>query len=69
MCLCVSSQPSIMAYHAGIPEDPSALVHNISSNIQKLTLLSNTHTIHIQGHDMDLFFQLITCFLWPILFR
>lgn len=60
MCLCVSSQPSIMAYHAGIPEDPSALVHNISSNIQKLTLLSNTHTIHIQGHDMVLMADTVT---------
>ncbi|KAF3849710.1 hypothetical protein F7725_019429 [Dissostichus mawsoni] len=28
-----------MAYRAGNPEDPSALVQNISSNIQKLTLL------------------------------
>uniref|UniRef100_A0A3Q3QZE6 Syntaxin-7 n=1 Tax=Monopterus albus TaxID=43700 RepID=A0A3Q3QZE6_MONAL len=35
-----------MAYQAGIPGEPNALVHNISSNIQKLTLLSNTvHTL------------------------
>ncbi|KAA8583199.1 hypothetical protein FQN60_015745 [Etheostoma spectabile] len=30
-----------MAYQAGSPEEPSALVHNISSNIQKLTLLTS----------------------------
>ncbi|KAI9522596.1 hypothetical protein NQZ68_034948 [Dissostichus eleginoides] len=30
-----------MAYRAGNPEDPSALVQNISSNIQKLTLLTS----------------------------
>ncbi|KAM6905690.1 syntaxin-7 [Lycodopsis pacificus] len=30
-----------MAYQAGMLEDPSALVHNISSNIQKLTLLTS----------------------------
>ncbi|KAM9355740.1 syntaxin-7 isoform 2-T3 [Pholidichthys leucotaenia] len=30
-----------MAYHAGIPEDPSVLVNTISSNIQKITLLTN----------------------------
>ena len=39
-----------MAYHAGTAEEPSALVHNISSNIQKLTLLSNTHTTHTHTH-------------------
>lgn len=34
-----------MAYQAGTPEEPRALVHNISTNIQKLTLLSNAeHT-------------------------
>ena len=37
---------SIMAYRAGNPEDPSVLVQNISSSIQKLTLLSKTHTTH-----------------------
>ncbi|KAI4802281.1 hypothetical protein KUCAC02_020129 [Chaenocephalus aceratus] len=30
-----------MAYRAGNPEDPSALVQNISSSIQKLTLLTS----------------------------
>ncbi len=40
LCCCVSLQLSIMAYQAGSLEEPSALVHNISSNIQKLTLLS-----------------------------
>lgn len=30
-----------MAYQAGIAEEPSALVHSISSNIQKLTLLTS----------------------------
>ncbi|XP_028997075.1 syntaxin-7-like isoform X2 [Betta splendens] len=30
-----------MAYQTGFPEDPSALVHSISSNIQKLTLLTS----------------------------
>ncbi|XP_029985066.1 syntaxin-7 [Sphaeramia orbicularis] len=30
-----------MAYQAGFPEEPSALVNNISSNIQKLTLLTS----------------------------
>uniref|UniRef100_A0A3Q3GEN5 Syntaxin-7 n=1 Tax=Labrus bergylta TaxID=56723 RepID=A0A3Q3GEN5_9LABR len=34
-----------MAYQAGILQEPSALVNSISSNIQKLTLLSNTHFI------------------------
>ncbi|CAK6962577.1 syntaxin-7 [Scomber scombrus] len=32
---------SIMAYQAGIPEEPSVLVNNISSNIHRLTLLTN----------------------------
>lgn len=43
-CCCrrhVSSQLYTMAYQAGIQAEPSALVNNISSNIQKLTLLSN----------------------------
>ncbi|KAF7655713.1 hypothetical protein LDENG_00051980 [Lucifuga dentata] len=32
---------SIMAYQAGIPEELNALANNISSNIQKLTLLTS----------------------------
>lgn len=39
--VCVPSQLSIMAYQAGSLEDPSALVNSISTNIQRLTLLSN----------------------------
>lgn len=38
------SQLFIMAYYAGVPEEPSALVHSISSNIQKISLLSTEHT-------------------------
>lgn len=34
----------IMAYQAGIPEEPSVLVNQISSNIQKITLLSKKCT-------------------------
>ncbi len=44
VCCCVCSQLFIMAYHAGIQEEPSALVDSIGSNIQKLTLLSNSYT-------------------------
>lgn len=33
-----------MAYQAGIQNEPSVLVQNISSNIQRIQLLSNTHT-------------------------
>ncbi|KAK1888992.1 Syntaxin-7 [Dissostichus eleginoides] len=43
-----------MAYRAGNPEDPSALVQNISSNIQKLTLLSKTHTTHTTHRTSEL---------------
>ncbi|XP_051265285.1 syntaxin-7 [Dicentrarchus labrax] len=44
-----------MAYHAGTPEDPSALVHNISSNIQKLTLLTSElqRAVSLLGTEQD----------------
>ncbi|KAM9338811.1 syntaxin-7 [Symphorus nematophorus] len=44
-----------MSYHAGIPEEPSALVHNISSNIQKLTLLTSDlqRAVSLLGTDED----------------
>lgn len=44
-----------MAYQAGIPEEPSALVHNISTNIQKLTLLTSDlqRTVYLLGTEQD----------------
>nr|XP_046229453.1 syntaxin-7 [Scatophagus argus]XP_046229454.1 syntaxin-7 [Scatophagus argus] len=44
-----------MAYHAGIQEEPSALVHNISSNIQKLTLLTSElqRAVSLLGTEQD----------------
>ncbi|XP_060908338.1 syntaxin-7 [Labrus mixtus] len=44
-----------MAYQAGILQEPSALVHSISSNIQKLTLLTSElqRTISLQGAAQD----------------
>ncbi|GAA6235159.1 syntaxin-7 [Lates japonicus] len=44
-----------MAYQAGIPEDPSVLVHNISSNIQKLTLLTSElqRAVSLLGTEQD----------------
>ncbi|KAM6991901.1 syntaxin-7 isoform 1-T2 [Tautogolabrus adspersus] len=44
-----------MAYQAGILQEPSALVHSISSNIQKLTLLTSElqRTISLQGSAQD----------------
>ncbi|XP_036943089.1 syntaxin-7-like [Acanthopagrus latus] len=46
---------SIMAYHAGTAEEPSALVHNISSNIQKLTLLTSElqRAVSLLGTEQD----------------
>lgn len=43
---CVSAAFA-MAYHAGIPEDPNVLVQNISSNIQRITVLSNADTLSL----------------------
>ncbi|XP_059212661.1 syntaxin-7 isoform X2 [Centropristis striata] len=44
-----------MAYQAGIAEEPSALVHNISTNIQKLTLLTSElqRTVALLGTERD----------------
>nr|XP_020459480.1 syntaxin-7-like [Monopterus albus] len=44
-----------MAYQAGIPGEPNALVHNISSNIQKLTLLTSElqRTVSLLGTEQD----------------
>ncbi|XP_028461054.1 syntaxin-7 [Perca flavescens] len=44
-----------MAYQAGSPEEPSALVHNISSNIQKLTLLTSElqRAVSLLGTEQD----------------
>ncbi|KAM8725540.1 syntaxin-7-like [Acanthopagrus schlegelii] len=44
-----------MAYHAGTAEEPSALVHNISSNIQKLTLLTSElqRAVSLLGTEQD----------------
>lgn len=44
-----------MAYQAGIPQEPSALVNSISSNIQKLTLLTSDlqRAISLLGSDQD----------------
>ncbi|XP_070844000.1 syntaxin-7 [Chaetodon trifascialis] len=44
-----------MAYHAGIQEEPSALVNNISSNIQKLTLLTSElqRAVSLLGTEQD----------------
>ncbi|MEQ2299275.1 Syntaxin-7, partial [Ameca splendens] len=45
----------IMAYHAGIPEDPNVLVQNISSNIQRITLLTSElqRAVFLLGTDQD----------------
>ncbi|KAK5619955.1 Syntaxin-7 [Crenichthys baileyi] len=45
----------IMAYHAGIPEDPNVLVQNISSNIQRITLLTSElqRSVFLLGTDQD----------------
>uniref|UniRef100_H3D054 Syntaxin-7 n=1 Tax=Tetraodon nigroviridis TaxID=99883 RepID=H3D054_TETNG len=47
--------PSIMSYHAGIPEEPNALAHNISSSIQKLTLLTSElqRAVSLLGTEQD----------------
>ncbi|XP_069014579.1 syntaxin-7 [Embiotoca jacksoni] len=44
-----------MAYQAGIQEDPSVLVHNISSNIQKITLLTSElqRAVSLLGTEQD----------------
>ncbi|XP_015236133.1 syntaxin-7 [Cyprinodon tularosa] len=44
-----------MAYYAGTPEDPNALVQNISSNIQRITLLTSElqRAVHLLGTDQD----------------
>ncbi|XP_022625251.1 syntaxin-7 [Seriola dumerili] len=44
-----------MAYQAGIQEEPSALVHNISTNIQKLTLLISElqRAVYLLGTEQD----------------
>ncbi|XP_070705870.1 syntaxin-7 isoform X1 [Pempheris klunzingeri] len=46
---------SIMAYQAGIPQEPSALVHNISSNIQRLTVLTSElqRAVSLLGTEQD----------------
>ncbi|KAM8831899.1 syntaxin-7 isoform 1-T3 [Spinachia spinachia] len=44
-----------MAYQAGMPDEPSALVQNISSNIQKLTLLTSElqRVVSLLGTEHD----------------
>ncbi|XP_053192571.1 syntaxin-7 [Scomber japonicus] len=44
-----------MAYQAGIPEEPSVLVNNISSNIQRLTLLTTElqRAVSLLGTEQD----------------
>ncbi|XP_029352615.1 syntaxin-7 isoform X1 [Echeneis naucrates] len=44
-----------MAYQAGIQEEPSALVHSISTNIQKLTLLTSElqRAVNLLGTEQD----------------
>ncbi|CAG01809.1 unnamed protein product, partial [Tetraodon nigroviridis] len=44
-----------MSYHAGIPEEPNALAHNISSSIQKLTLLTSElqRAVSLLGTEQD----------------
>ncbi|XP_026197680.1 syntaxin-7 isoform X2 [Anabas testudineus] len=44
-----------MAYQAGIPEEASALVHSISSNIQRLTLLTSElqRALSLLGTEQD----------------
>ncbi|XP_032441624.1 syntaxin-7 [Xiphophorus hellerii] len=44
-----------MAYHAGIPEDPNVLVQNISSNIQRITVLTSElqRAVFLLGTDQD----------------
>uniref|UniRef100_A0A3Q4N864 Syntaxin-7 n=1 Tax=Neolamprologus brichardi TaxID=32507 RepID=A0A3Q4N864_NEOBR len=44
-----------MAYQAGIPEEPSVLVNQISSNIQKITLLNSElqRAISVLGTEQD----------------
>ena len=57
----VSSQLFVMAYQAGTPEELTALVNDISTNIQKITLLSNTtHThTHTNMHFVDSSLQIM----------
>ncbi|XP_028294924.1 syntaxin-7-like [Gouania willdenowi] len=44
-----------MAYQAGFPEEPNVLVNKISSNIQKLTLLTSElqRTVSLLGTEQD----------------
>ncbi|TNM95077.1 syntaxin-7 [Takifugu rubripes] len=44
-----------MSYHAGIQEEPNALAHNISSSIQKLTLLTSElqRAVSLLGTEQD----------------
>ncbi|KAK2856392.1 hypothetical protein Q5P01_005127 [Channa striata] len=51
----VSRKLCIMAYVPGIPEEPNVLVHNISSNIQKLTLLTSDlqRAVSLLGTEQD----------------
>ncbi|XP_017264511.1 syntaxin-7 [Kryptolebias marmoratus] len=44
-----------MAYHAGIPDEPRALVQNISSNIQRITLLTSEmqRSVSLLGSEQD----------------
>ncbi|KAG7509208.1 Syntaxin-7 [Solea senegalensis] len=51
----VSRKLFSMAYYAGIPEEPDALVQTISSNIQKLTLLNAElqRAVSLLGTEQD----------------
>ncbi|XP_034556018.1 syntaxin-7 [Notolabrus celidotus] len=44
-----------MAYQAGTPQEPGALVHSISSNIQKITLLTSElqRAVSLLGTEQD----------------
>uniref|UniRef100_A0A3Q3XBS7 Syntaxin-7 n=1 Tax=Mola mola TaxID=94237 RepID=A0A3Q3XBS7_MOLML len=44
-----------MAYHSGMPEEPGALVQTISSNVQKLTLLTSElqRAVSMLGTEQD----------------
>lgn len=58
-----------MAYQAGILNEPSALVQSISSNIQKLTLLSNTHNTYTHTEEVVIIscnIQITTTLLTPV---
>uniref|UniRef100_A0A3P8RJM8 Syntaxin-7 n=1 Tax=Amphiprion percula TaxID=161767 RepID=A0A3P8RJM8_AMPPE len=54
-CDAVCLAAFIMAYQAGIPEEPSVLVNSISTNIQKITRLTSElqRTVSLLGTEQD----------------